>query len=108
MHEVVRAGALLLGSSNGWGPRQGYFNGAAVLLLKTCGCHSVLGVFLNQPTDDTMNSAFCPRTRARFARFASNPVRLGGPVGPAWASCSPAGVLGQSGRLGRPARQLAC
>jgi len=80
----VRVGALLLGASGAWGAQQRYFNGAAVLLLHMCGCHSVLGVILNMPTRDTMSRAFCPRTRNMYSAFLDNTIYMGGPVGPHW------------------------
>jgi putative AlgH/UPF0301 family transcriptional regulator len=85
----VGVGALLIGSPNGWGDEQSYFNNAAVLLVKKCGwpwrrsvrSGAMFGVFLNYRTQVTMGEASCP---ARFSEFNDNPVYSGGAVGPYW------------------------
>jgi len=68
-----------------FGPDRSYYDGAAILLLKVCGCHpSIFGVILSSPSDETMGSAFCPASKARYPSFANSSIRLGGPVGPHW------------------------
>jgi len=80
----VRPGTVLL-SNKAFGPDRSYYDGAAILLLKVCGCHpSIFGVILSSPSDETMGSAFCPASKARYPSFANSSIRLGGPVGPHW------------------------
>jgi len=80
----VRPGTVLV-ANRAFGSEKSYFDGAAVLLLKVCGCHpSIFGVILSPPSDEKMESAFCPVAKARYPSFVNSSVRLGGPVGPHW------------------------
>ena len=56
-----------------------------VLLLSVCHCQpSIYGVVLNQMTDRTMSSAFCPASAARYPAFVNSTIRSGGPNLPHW------------------------
>lgn len=63
----------------------GYFNDAVVLMLKVCTCKpSIFGVILGMRSNLTMQSAFCPASRAHYPAFVNNSIFVGGPVGPHW------------------------
>jgi len=80
----ARAGTVLL-ANKPFGASKSYFEGAAVLLLKVCGCHpSIFGVVLSAPTTQRMGDHFCPTAKRNYPAFLNSTVRMGGPVGPHW------------------------
>ena len=95
-YEVLdaRPGVVLVGGHS-FPPELSIFNGAAVLLLKVCGCHpNIFGVILTKPSNDTMASAFCPVAAKRYPSFLNSTLRYGGPVGPAWTVLHPQPLSG--------------
>jgi len=80
----IRPGTVLL-ANKPFGTSKSYFEGAAILLLKVCGCHpSIFGVILSAPTTQRMEDHFCPTAKRNYPAFLNSSVRLGGPVGPHW------------------------
>jgi len=78
-------GSLLIGATGVWRPDQRNMNGAAVLLLKQCGCGSFIGVVVNQHCPRMkMGHNFWPEQRAAWPAFVNNTVHFGGPVMQSW------------------------
>ena len=92
----ARPGVVLVGGHD-FPPERAIFNGATILLVKVCSCHPVLfGLILNQPSNETMASAFCPTAAKRFPAFVNNTLHVGGPAGPAWTVLHPQKTAGST------------